>query len=206
MAIIYYYILTKYVSKIKEGIMVDNYSNRILVVDGESKPCIIGLLSPKDDIIKHLSDDFTCLELEIDVNHCFVLDGDLNILEDKKEYYNSAIRLSNYFFGKYRSPEIAVLCDIPSQSISFYKKIIGAPIIFDTSDILYKSNLFEDLRQRYDDFDETMLGIFFMLMTHKGRYKLIGKETINTKTVYIYQDNTTKKIYTINVQEGLKNK
>lgn len=205
MAIIFYYILNSDLEKIKEGITIEKFSNKTLFNNGISKPCIIGFLNPRDDINKYHSDEYICLELDVDVKHCFVLNGDLYNIEDKKYYYNSIIPLGDYKYGLYRNPEIAVLCDIAHKNVNIYNDIIGSPIIFSNSDELYKNNLFEELRQRYGDFDETMLGIFFMLMAHKGKYTLIGKNRNNKKTLYIYQDNITKKNYTLEVVEGLSN-
>lgn len=205
MAIIYYYVPKKDINKIKEGINIENHANKSLIINGVKKPGIIGYLSPKDDYMKYLSEEYTCLELDVDVNYCFVLDGDMDLLEEKNFYYNSMISLNDYRFGRYRNPEVVVLCDVAHKNITPFNKIIGNPLVFDTSDGLYKCNLFEELKQRYNDFDETMLGIFFMLMSHKGRFKLLGKKKLGKKMVYIYQDSTTQKIYTVDVLEGLSN-
>jgi hypothetical protein len=63
--------------------------------------------------------------------------------------------------------------------------------------------LIEDLKQKYDDFDETILSIFFMLMSSKGRYKILGQKMLDGKTVYTYKDLKTGKIYSLDIQEGI---
>lgn len=206
MAVIFYYILRDDMYKIKEGISLEQCYDKSFLIDGRMQNCIIGLLSPKDDNVRYLSQEYICIEADVDIKCCYVLNGDLEILQDKELYYKSLIPLEEYKFGTYRRPQIAVTCNIPPYNIIISKKGIGTPILFNTSDQLYKDNIFEELRIRYDDFDETMLGIFFILMAGKQRMRVLGKKIMYDKTIYVYQDVNTKKIYTFDVQEGQNSK
>lgn len=205
MAIIFYYVLKENIKTIKTGINLSVYSDKHIPVGGKMVPCIMGLLSPRDDVEKSLSESYVCIELDVEPKNCYVLNGDLDFLDNKEIYYKSMIPLEKYTYGLYRRPEIAVLNNIDSLSITVSHNSIGTPVLFESSDKLYKYNLFEEFRQRYNDFDETLLGIFFMLMSHKGKFKQLGKKIVNNKTVYVYEENTSKKVYSIDVQEVIKN-
>lgn len=202
MAIVYFFALKE---DIDNKVDLLKKAKKDILIDGVIEPCIMGLLSPKDNPAKCFSEEYVCMEIDVDLEKCWVLNGDLSQIGNKEMFFKSRIPLIKYKFGTYRSPLIAVSGDISALNINISNKCIGNPIIFDTSDRLYKNNLFEEFRQRFNDFDETMLGIFFMLMAHKGKFNLIDKKRVDNKTVYIYQDNDTKKIYTIDVCEGLYN-
>lgn len=205
MAIIYYYVLKEKIEDFKQGIDISLKKEKDISVDGIMKPCIFGGLLPKDDIIKNKSEQYSCIELDVNINDCFVLDSDLSSIKNNELYFESIIPLSKYKFGTYRRPEVAIISNIDAKHIHNYKKNMGSPFLIENSDKLYKDNLFEDLRQKYNDFDETILNIFFMLMTSKGKMTLLGKKDVNSKTVYIYKDNSTKKIYTVDIKEGKDN-
>lgn len=202
MAIIFYYIEKERIEDILiKGLEISRVNNSQLMIDGEIKSCIKGLLSPKDDLIKYSESDYVCLELDVEIKNIYVLNGDLDTL-DKNVYLKSLIPLEKYKFGYYRRPEIAVTSNIAPDKIAISSKTIGTPILFESSDKIYKDSIMEELRLKYKDFDETLLGIFFMMMVSKGRMKLIGQKKYGTKTVYIYEDNSSKKTYTLGIQEG----
>lgn len=202
MAIVFYYIEKEKVEDIlANGLKIDQLADYQFVVDGETKSCIISFLSPKDDLLKYGSPDHVCLELDIQIKDMYVFNGDLDAV-DKNAYLASLIPLEKYKFAAYRKPEIVVTSDIASTNVAVSGKIIGTPILFESSEKIYKESIMEELRLRYKDFDETLLGIFFMMMVSKGRMKLIGQKKYGTKTVYIYEDASSQKIYTLGIQEG----
>ena len=201
MAIVFYFIEKEKTEGILiNGLKPSQIGNSQMDVGGELKAYILGFLTPKDDLLKYSSSDYACLELDVEITDMYVLNGDLDAI-DEITYRGSLIPLEKYKFGTYRRPEIAVTTDIHPDKIVVSNKIIGTPILFESSDKIYKDTIMEDLRTKYKDFDETLLGIFFMMMVSKGRMKLTGQKRYGTKTVYIYEDSSSGKKYTLGIQE-----
>lgn len=206
MALLYYYTEVTNKRLLEDGIdIVESYDEKI-IINSQIVPCIKCFLLPQDDKLKFQRNENVCIEIEVQIDDCFVVDDDLIFLPNKEKYYKSIVKLSDYKFGLYRNPRVAVIKSVKSSQIKQMDKIIGTPLIYGNSNDLYKSNVFEEFRNIYSDFDDTMLGVFFMLMSQKGMFELLKKILLNdNNTLYLYRDKKTDKIYTITIREGTKN-
>ena len=136
MSIIYYYTKNENLPIfLKYGIRLSKNFNKELNVNGYTKPFLIGLLNPKDDIAKYNSSEYTCLKLDIIDSHCKIIDYSiLKNLENKQIEY---ISLEEYIFGTYKNPLVLIDTSIISDKISLYNKTMDIPILFDNSEDFY---------------------------------------------------------------------
>ena len=133
MSIIYYYTKNENLPiYLKYGIRLSKNFDKELNINGYTKPYLIGLLNPKDDIKKYNSEDYTCLKLDLINSHCKVI-----ALENLDNTQIDSIDLDEYIFGTYKNPLVLIDTSVISDKISTYNKVMDIPILFDNSEDFY---------------------------------------------------------------------
>lgn len=136
MSIIYYYTKNENLPIfLKYGIRLSKNFDKELNINGYTKPYLIGLLNPKDDVLKYNSTESTCLKLDLLDSHCKIID--FSSLELATTQPIDYIPLEEYIFGTYKNPVVLIDTSVISDKISTYNKIIDIPILFDNSEDFY---------------------------------------------------------------------
>ena len=136
MSIIYYYTKNDNLPIfLKYGIRLSKNFSKELNINGYTKPFLIGLLNPKDDISKYNSSEYTCLKLDMIDSHCKIID--YSMLKNSENKQIEYISLEEYIFGTYKNPLVLIDTSIISDKISLYNKTMDIPILFDNSEDFY---------------------------------------------------------------------
>lgn len=202
MADVFYYVPNSEVSNsVSCGLKLTQWGEKEIETEGITRNCIRALLNPKDDINKYKSDNFKCLKLEIKLRHCFVGDSLLYIAglenpEVMELYKESIVPAENYVFGTYRIPECLVTSTVISDQIAVLDKRLDLPILYDNSEDLYESNLIENYREEYRNFNDIMLYTFNLRLVEEGKVSMITDEK---NGLAIFQNNSTKSIFTVKI-------
>lgn len=148
------------------GLKLSEWYDREVIAGGELRKCISALLNPKDDMRKYRSAEYTCIKLELDSSSCYIADRCL--YEAGREsaaamelYEASVIPAGDYIFGTYRMPECLVAGTVIVGQISISGKWLDTPILYDNSEQLYINNIIETYREKYPDFNDTLLYYFY---------------------------------------------
>ncbi|MFA6308778.1 MAG: hypothetical protein WC677_03405 [Clostridia bacterium] len=202
MADVFYYVSNIEVSNsVSCGLKLSEWGEKEVRVEGITRNCIRALLNPKDDIDKYKSDNFKCLRLDIKLRHCFVADSMLYRAGEENpevmELYNeSIVPAENYVFGTYRIPECLITSTVLSDQIEVLDKRIDLPILYDNSEDLYETNLIENYREEYGNFNDIMLYTFNLRLVEEGKVSMINDEK---NGIAIFKNNRSKNIFTVKI-------
>lgn len=134
MAIIYRFVLKEKVNDLlKYGIRLSTQFDKEVNIKGDIKPCITGLLNPKDNEYKFNSDEYVGVKIDIAPNYCKVID-----LAQKSDS-PIIIELEDYKFGTFKLPEVLITSSILPERISILNKDIDTPVLYNNSTELYYS-------------------------------------------------------------------
>ncbi len=192
MAEIYFYVTSKMVENAVEcGLKLSEYSSRDLVIRGESKKCITGLLNPKDDMEKYKSADYKCLKFDLPSKFCFVGDtylykAGLSFSEAMKIYMETIVPINDYIFGAFRLPECLITTTVLPGQISILDKRLDSPVLFDNSEEFYINNIIEINREEHSDFNDIMLYYYYSKLTEMNKIKKV-EDSANKIAVFIDQ-------------------
>lgn len=189
----YYYILNnEKENALSCGIKLSVKADKKILINGYATPCISALLNPKDDLPKYKSDQYACLRIELKAEYCYIANKALcGSTETEELYAQSIISPSEYVFGTYRIPECLITCTILPDSISLANKAIGYPVLYNNSEELYINNLIEELKEKHENFNETIFNLFFHKLASKGQLKKLENGNL---TVF---SSPTGEIYTV---------
>lgn len=146
------------------GIKLSVKGEKAVLINGHPTQCISALLNPRDDAEKFKDSSFSCLRIDINPENCYIADKSLYGVSELAELYSkSIVSPDNYTFGTYRNPECLIPRTILPDNLSMANKPIGFPLLYEDSEKLYVSNLIESFREKYPDFEETILSLFIEL-------------------------------------------
>jgi len=120
---LYYYVNKKEAATIIEcGLKLSAGFDKEVIIDGSHKKCITALVSPYDDYLKLVSEEYRCLKLEVAVKFCYVADRDLrsaqyDTLSLYGNYFASILPVDQYVEGLYENPEYLITCTLLSEQI-----------------------------------------------------------------------------------------
>lgn len=134
--------------------------------------CFTAYLHPRDDFKFH-DPAFQCIKLDIDVDDVIVADNDLYMLslecpEVRDDYLQTMVRLKEYAFGSFRKPECLIFTTILPDQISIPGKRPEDPLLYESSEKLYVSNLLERYQDRYDEINSALLYCFLARQEEEG--------------------------------------
>ena len=184
---VYYYIPeNEKTDALSCGIKLSVKTDKKVPINSRPTSCISTLLNPKDDLEKYNSPLFACLKFELKPQYCFIADRALYGCDNTAELYaKSIISPDCYNFGIYRFPECLITCTILPDNISLASKIIGTPILYNSSEELYLNRLIAELREKHENFDDAILSLYFDSLVTKD--KLVKIENSNL-TIYTSTD------------------
>ncbi|MGE5329348.1 MAG: hypothetical protein ACM3KR_07565 [Deltaproteobacteria bacterium] len=177
------------------GIKLSSKADKTVEIKGYPTQCISALLNPRDDIKKYKSSAFSCLRIDVSSESCYIADKSLYGNKDLKELYSKTIiPPKDYIFGTYRNPECLIPRTILPENLSDADKPLGSPLLYQSSEELYINNLLENFREKYPDFNETILSLFIEL--NQKDWKL--KRTINKDLlIFSNQEDDDSTYFTI---------
>ncbi|MDO8685454.1 MAG: hypothetical protein Q7J78_02155 [Clostridiales bacterium] len=175
------------------GLKLSNWHTREVYFDGMQRQCLVAYLNPKDDMGKFNNSDLVCVKVEIDERQCFVGDGFLyNLSESSSEltdlYINTLMPIGKYVFGTFRLPECLIFSTLIPGQISMLDRRLDIPVLYDNSEQLYLECFFETCKEKYPDFLDASLFLFFRELAASGDNN-IRKIQVSENRFAIYSMN-----------------
>lgn len=201
---VYYYVPAKMADHIIDcGLKLSEWFDREVLLEGETRKCISTLLNPRDDREKYKSARFRCLKIEVDPRNCYVADRFLHEtgqFSDKAAelYQKTVILAENYKFGMYRLPECLLSGTILTEQIRPVEKRLNNPVLFESSEKLYTSNIMENYREENDRFNDVLLYYFYNKL---AEFKKIDKIEDKEKGMAVFFDKEQEKTFCIRIPE-----
>lgn len=160
--IAYFYIKKSETAEASEcGLKLSMYSDTEIIIDIFKKKAIMALLSPKDDLIKHYSDQYNCLKLELPEDKLYIAEKVYLELGNNELFLQSVIKATDYVVSMYRKPVFTITFTVIGDYISVLDKNRDIPILFDNSEESYLKTKMANLENRDDKFyDRALLGYF----------------------------------------------
>lgn len=201
---VYYYIPKDKVDNVIDcGLKLSAWYDREVPVKGEVRKCISALLNPRDDREKYKSLDFKCLKIGIESQYCYVADRYLYEAAQKSEtimelYIKTIIPVEQYIFGMYRLPECLILSTVMAEQMAVADKGMDYPVLFESSEKLYTSNILEGYREENDHFNDVLLYYFYNKL---AEFKKVDKIEDKEKRMAVFYDNNSGKTFCIRIPE-----
>ncbi len=193
---VYYYVSSDKVSDIIDcGLKLSAFFDKEVMIDGDIQQCFTGLINPRDDMNSYNSESLTCIKINVRSDKCYVADRfvyeTIKETENLELYNKSIIPLEQYIFGTYRKPECLITSTILAGEAARVDNCMDLPVIYGNSENLYISNILNDFREQYDNFDDYLLYSLFSNLADLGKVDTIkssdgGKEVFITETGQIY--------------------
>lgn len=171
---VYYYVKSEKVSDlISCGIKLSAFYNKEVIIDGEKKLCLSGLLNPRDNIELYRSEEFCCLKLLVKADKCYVADRFIYTLAKEDEqtielYYKTVMSIENYKFGIYREPECLITTTILPGEVTLLNKRMDSPVLYINSEELYLSNVLQNIKDEFSEIDDCLLYYFLDKLAENG--------------------------------------
>lgn len=204
---IYFYIPKNKLEYIVDcGLKLSDWFDREIPLNGEMRKCISMLLNPRDDIEKYKSEDYECLKIEVEPQYCYIADRFLyeasEISRNARELYiKTIIPVESYIFGMYRLPECLVLSTLISNQIGVVDKRLDSPVLFESSEKLYTSNMLEIYREENENFNDALLYYFFNKL---AEIKKVDKIEDKDKKIAVFFDRACDKTFCIRIPDENK--
>lgn len=201
---VYYYIPANEVDYAVEcGIKLSKWYDKEVYFNGDKKKCISCLLNPKDDIQKYKSSNFQCLKLQLSPNYCFAADRylyniGLNYPDVMWMYSKSIIPVNEYIFGSYRLPECLVTSTVIGEQVSSLDRRLDSPVLYNNSEELYINNIIENYRERYSDFNDSLLYYFYCKLAETEK---IDKIEDSENRIAVFIDKENNRSYTVRIPD-----
>jgi hypothetical protein len=177
MVTIYFYVDSSRLERIlKFGLKLsDNFSNTI-PINGLEKRVFVGLLNPKDDLMKFNSSTFTCLKVFLYPEQCYVI-NEVALIIKQREY--NIIPLKEYNFGTFENPRVIFNTSILPEQIEVLNKDIDEPTLFDNSKDLFYQMKIQDMLDKYD-----LQDIYYALCEYLDYKQDKQNETNDKNSIY----------------------
>ena len=173
MVTIYFYVDSSGLERIQKfGLKLSDNFSYTIPINGLEKRVFVGLLNPKDDLLKFNSNAFTCLKVYLYPEQCYVI-NEVSLIIKQKEY--NIIPLKEYNFGTFESPRVIFNTSILPEQIEVLNKDIDEPTLFDNSKDLFYQMKIQDMLEKYD-----LQDIYYALCEYLD-YKQEDKNKTNDK-------------------------
>lgn len=204
MAELYFFVSRDKVQDIVDcGLKLSEWYDREITLPGMngSRKVLKAYLNPRDDRAKYKDAGFQCLRLNVDLDYCRVADWALyKIGRDEpflmQKYYESIIPLRDYRFGTFREPEVLVMTSILPEYIEITGVAMDIPLLYESSEALYLTNLMEKQEELYKDSGNHLLYAFYTYLEARGQVVRYEDKEKNY-AVFFARDNDEYAVFKI---------
>ena len=158
------------------GLKLSEWYDREITLPGApgSRIVLKAYLNPRDDRARYNDPNYKCIRLNVDLEYCKVADSTLYRMgQDEpylmQKYYESIIPLKDYRFGTFREPEVLVLTSVLPEYIELTGVAMDVPLLYESSEALYLTNLMEKQEEVYKDSGNHLLYAFFTYLEARGQ-------------------------------------
>lgn len=151
------------------GLLLSNRLTKNINLHGMDIPCFEAYLHPND--CDKSRDGSVMIKLTVPEGRAYIVDNSL--LGELGDLYNkSIIPADKYKLGKYRKPCCLISCTILPEMIEQYNSDIDEPILYQSSEQLYRDSLFYKTDDLVQSFKDVALNAYYNMKAADGEYKV----------------------------------
>ena len=149
------------------GLKLNSRLTKTIELQGGPIQCFETYLHPRDGI--SLNPDDVMVKITVPEGRAYVADNSL--LGELGELYNkSIIPVNQYKLGKYRKPCCLISCTVLPEMIERYNPDLDEPILYQSSEQLYRDSLFYKTDDLVQSFKDVALNAYYNMKAASGEY------------------------------------
>lgn len=149
------------------GLKLNSRLTKTIELQGGPIQCFETYLHPRDGI--SLNPDDVMVKITVPEGRAYVADNSL--LGELAELYNkSIIPVNQYKLGKYRKPCCLISCTVLPEMIERYNPDLDEPILYQSSEQLYRDSLFYKTDDLVQSFKDVALNAYYNMKAASGEY------------------------------------
>ena len=146
------------------GLKLNSRLTKTITICGAQVPCFEAYLHPKDGA--GTGSDDVLVKITLPEGRAYIADNSL-----LGELYNkSIIPADRYKLGKYRKPCCLISCTILPEMIERYNPDLDEPLLYQSSEQLYRDSLFYKTDDLAQSFKDVALNAYYNLKAASGEY------------------------------------
>ena len=171
------------------GLKLNSRLTKTIMICGAQVPCFEAYLHPKDGA--GTGPDDVLVKITLPEGRAYIADNSL--LGELGSLYNrSIIPADRYKLGKYRKPCCLISCTILPEMIERYNPDLDEPLLYQSSEQLYRDSLFYKTDDLAQSFKDVALNAYYNLKAAAGEY------TVQFNDEYAaYTDSATGEVIAI---------
>lgn len=171
------------------GLKLNSRLTKTITICGTQVPCFEAYLHPKDGA--GTGPDDVLVKITLPEGRAYIADNSL--LGELGGLYNrSIIQADRYKLGKYRKPCCLISCTILPEMIERYNPDLDEPLLYQSSEQLYRDSLFYKTDDLAQSFKDVALNAYYNLKAAAGEY------TVQFNDEYAaYTDSATGEVIAI---------
>ena len=171
------------------GLKLNSRLTKTIMICGAQVPCFEAYLHPKDGA--GTGPDDVLVKITLPEGRAYIADNSL--LGELGGLYNrSIIPADRYKLGKYRKPCCLISCTILPEMIERYNPDLDEPLLYQSSEQLYRDSLFYKTDDLAQSFKDVALNAYYNLKVAAGEY------TVQFNDEYAaYTDSATGEVIAI---------
>ena len=149
------------------GLKLNSRLTKTITICGAQVPCFEAYLHPKDGA--GTGSDDVLVKITLPEGRAYIADNSL--LGELGGLYNKSIILADrYKLGKYRKPCCLISCTILPEMIERYNPDLDEPLLYQSSEQLYRDSLFYKTDDLAQSFKDVALNAYYNLKAASGEY------------------------------------
>ena len=171
------------------GLKLNSRLTKTIMICGAQVPCFEAYLHPKDGA--GTGPDDVLVKITLPEGRAYIADNSL--LGELGGLYNRSILTADrYKLGKYRKPCCLISCTILPEMIERYNPDLDEPLLYQSSEQLYRDSLFYKTDDLAQSFKDVALNAYYNLKAAAGEY------TVQFNDEYAaYTDSATGEVIAI---------
>lgn len=151
------------------GLKLNSRMTKNITLHGIEIPCFETYLHPKD--CDTLESNCVMVKITAPEGRAYIADNSL-LGELGNLYTKSIIPAKDYKLGKYRKPCCLISCTILPEMIERYNPDIDEPLLYQSSEQLYRDCLFYKTDDLAQSFKDVALNAYYNMKVADGEYKI----------------------------------
>lgn len=150
--------------------------------------CFIGKLNPRDYDKQEFTSGKALIKVDLSKVRSFIGEStffkcDATEDENFRMFEDSLLPSEEYRPGMYRNPLCLIVNAVLPEAVEGYDRLMDEAIPYETSEELYVQCMFEDAKDKNENFREKALIAYFDELTEDGKAKKVSYRNHNVYTV-----------------------
>lgn len=151
------------------GLKLSNRLTKTIEVNGQQVQCFEAYMHPRD--AKEINPGDVPVKITLQSGRAYIADNSL--LGELGDLYNkSIIPADKYKLGTYRKPCCLIACTVLPDMIERYNPDLDEPILYQSSEQLYRDSLFYRTDDLVQSFKDVALNAYYNMKAASGEYSV----------------------------------